>query len=169
MSVMNALHRVYRVVKRKLIGPVINACVLFPKADKLNSDKILFEIQVASYHSDDIKLALDKDVDRLMRLYAVGAKKDVYDACEMVDEIAKSAPIDRIRFLQVHKAGIELLRIHKVGNDGMERAAFLDVNEYKRSLREEISRRTSILLTAGMAVTFMTAGAKFSDVIGKLV
>jgi hypothetical protein len=69
----------------------INSCVVFPKADKLSSDKVLFEIQVESYLSNDIKMALDKDLDRLMRLYAASAKKDVFDACEMIDEIAKSA------------------------------------------------------------------------------
>ena len=144
----------------------INSCVVFPKADKLSSDRVLLEIQVESYNSNAIKMALDKDVDRLMGLYAVGAKKDVFDACEMIDEIAKAAPIDGIRFIQIHKAGVDLRRIHKAGKDKMERAAFLETNELKQSLAEEINRRTSILLIAGMA---MIAGAKLSDAIEMFV
>ncbi len=93
-----------------------------------------------------------------MRLSAVGAKKDVFDACEMIDEIAKSAPIDGIRFIQIHKTGVDLIRIHKCGNEKMERAAFLEMSEFKRSLLEEMNHRTSILLVVGMAVTFMIAG-----------
>jgi hypothetical protein len=56
-------------------------------------------------------MALDKDLDRLMRLCAAGAKKDVFDACEMIDEIAKSTPNDGIRFIQIHKTGVDLVRI----------------------------------------------------------
>jgi hypothetical protein len=167
MSIANALNQASRIVNKKLIINAINSCVVFPKADKLSTDKVLYEIHVESYHSNVIKIALDKDVDRLMRLYAVGAKKDVFDACEMVDEIAKSAPIDGIRFIQIHKTGVDLLRIYKIGNDSMERAAFLEMNEYKRSLLDEINRRTSILLVAGMAVTFMITGAKLSGIIEK--
>jgi hypothetical protein len=101
----------------------INSCVVFPKADKLSSDKVLFEIQVESYLSNDIKMALDKDLDSLMRLYAAGAKKDVFDACEVIDGIAESVPIEGIRFIQINKTGVDLVRIYKVGNDNMERAA----------------------------------------------
>ena len=71
-----------------------------------------------------------------------------------------SVPIDGIRFIQIHKTGVDLLRIYKVGNENMERAAFLEMNEYKRSLLEEINRRTSFVLVVGMAITFMAAGAK---------
>jgi hypothetical protein len=169
MSIINALHQASRMVNKKLISNAINSCVVFPKADRVSADKVLHEIHIESYHSNDIKIALDKEVDKLMRLYAVGAKKDVFDACEMVDEIAKSAPIDGIRFIQIHKTGIDLLRIYKIGNDSMERAAFLEMNEYKRSYLEELNRRTSILLVAGMAVTFMIAGAKLSGMIEKFV
>ena len=104
-------------------------------------------------------MVLDKDVDKLMRLYAVGAKKDVFDACEMIDEIAKSAPLDGIRFIQ----------IHKTGNDKMERAAFLEMNEYKRALLDEMNRRTSLLLVGGMAITFVILGAKIGGVIEKII
>ena len=41
----------------------------------------------------------------------------------------------------------------------MERAAFLEMNEYKRSLLEELNRRTSILLVGGMAISFIFFGA----------
>ena len=110
-------------------------------------------------------MVLERDVDRLMRLYAVGAKQDVIEAGEMIDEIAKSAPIDGIRFIQIHKAGVDLLRIYKVGNDAMERAAFLEMNVYKRSLLQEFNHRNSILLVGAMAVSFMVAGAKMDGLI----
>jgi hypothetical protein len=129
---INAIHQASRIVNKKLIMNAINSCVVFPKADNLSKDKVVNEIHVESYSSKDIKMVLERDVDRLMRLYAVGAKQDVIEAGEMIDEIAKSAPIDGIRFIQIHKAGVDLLRIYKVGNDAMERAAFLEMNVYKR-------------------------------------
>lgn len=75
MSITNALNQASRIVNKKSIINAINSCVVFPKAVKLSADKVLYEIHVESSHSYDIKMALDKDVDRLMRLYAVGVKK----------------------------------------------------------------------------------------------
>ena len=86
-----------------------------------------------------MKMVLEKDIDELIRLYVVGVKQHVFDACKIIDEIEKCAPIDGIRFIQVHKTGVALLiRVYyKVGNDTMERTAFLEISEYKRSLLEE--------------------------------
>ena len=55
-----------------------------------------------------------------------------------------------------------------MGNDTIERAAFLERIEYKRSLLEELNRRVSILLFAGMAMTLMIAGAELNGVLEKL-
>ena len=168
MSISNVLRQASRMVNKKLIINAINSCVVFPKAESLSNDKVIHEISVESYSSKNIKVVLEKDIDKLMRLYAVGAKQDVFEACEMIDEIAKCAPMDGIRFIHIHKTGVDLLRVYKVGNDTMERAAFLEMDEYKRSLLEEQNLRTSILLVAGMAVTFMIAGAKLNGVLENL-
>ena len=82
----------------------------------------------------------------------------------MIDEIANCA-MDGIRFIQIHKTGVDLLRVYKVGNNTLERAAFLEMNEYKRSLLEELNRRASILLFAGMAMTLTIAGAELNGVL----
>lgn len=169
MSFTIAIRQASRIVNKKLIANAINSCVVFPKAEKLTSDRVIHQIYVDSYESKDIKMELEKDVDKLMSLYAVGAKQDVFEACEMIDEIAKAAPIGGIRFIQIHKTGVDLLRVHMIGNDKMERAAFLEMNEYKRSLLDELNRRTSIFLTLGMAVTFMVVGAKLSGVINIVI
>ena len=167
MRIGDALRHASRLVNRKLIAKAVNASVVFPTADKLKTDKVLHEIQVNSYNSQDIKMVLDKDMDRLMQLYAVGAKNDIFEACAIIDEISKFAPIDGIRFIQIHKTGVDLIRIHKTGNEKMQRAAFLGMNEFKRNLLEEMNRRTSLLLITGMALSFMFAGAKLDSLFDK--
>jgi hypothetical protein len=143
--------------------------VVFPKAAVLLNDRIIHEIYVDSYDSKDIRTVLEKDVEHLMQLYAVGAKQDVFEACTMVDEVSKSAPVDGLRFVQIHKNGLNLLRIHKIGNQEMERAAFIAMNEYKRNLLEELNRRTSNVMVAGMAVSFTLAGAKIGGFVDRLM
>ena len=46
-------------------------------------------------------------------VFTVGAKQDVFETCEVIDEIAKCA-MDGIRFIQIHKTGVDLLRVYKV-------------------------------------------------------
>ena len=49
--------------------------------------------------------------------------------------------MDGIRFIQIHKTSVDLLRVYKVGNDIIERAAFLEINEYKQFVRGAKSSR----------------------------
>ena len=114
MSISSAINQASRIINKKLITNAINSCVVYPKAESLSKDRVIHEIEVDSYDSQDIKSVLERDVDKLMRLYAVGAKQDVFEACEMIDEISKAAPLNGIRFIQIHKAGVDLLRVKKL-------------------------------------------------------
>ena len=48
----------------------------------------------------------------------------------------KLRAMDGIRFILIHKTGVDLLRVYKVvGNDTIERAAFLEMIEFVRGAK----------------------------------
>lgn len=163
---LKALKAIHRRFNRRFAESAIHSCVLYPKASSLEGNAVIHHITVDEYKPEEIKTTLEQDQNKLMSLYARGAVKEILETADMIDIIARDAPINGscvlfpsisitarlnnasydyniiipsgLRYIQIHKTGIDLLRIHRRGNEHNERAAFIEMNEYRRTVIKEL-------------------------------
>ena len=138
---------------RSLIDSAVHSCVVFPKAVSLTKPS-LHQITVEKFSADMIRTKMNEDQSLLMSLYSPGARTDAEDYPQIIEVLKGKAPVDGLRFIQFRKAGIDVLRINLADGEQNERAAFIEMNEYKRQfLKNANNRNSNILLIAAICST----------------
>lgn len=124
----------------------------------------MHSICVDQFSVKEIQSQLELDPSLHMSIYAKGAMKDVLDSAQMIETIKERTPVGGLRFVQIHKAGANVLRIHLNKGEMNDRAAFISMDEYKRSFLRLSKNRQSNAFLLVTVCALLYAGYK----IGKL-
>lgn len=162
-------NRVLRLPRKALVRSAVDACVVYPRAESLGADGPLQNIVVSDYTPEDIRAELRQNSDRLTSLYtrSGGVVEDMQHVVDIVQAARETAPIQGLRFIQINRAGVGVLRIHMRGNDTFERAAFVEINEYRRLLRDASMGRYSVLLSVGCACALFLSGYVLAKLLAR--
>lgn len=140
-------HQLFSRFKKRLISKAVLRSVVYPKAMSIPKPS-LNEITVDKLTSDTIKSKLNEEYST-MDCRDVSAFVDHYSL--IVEIIKEEAPNGGLCFIQIHNSGIYILRIHLMGYEHHELAAFIDMNEFKKQYAKD--RNIKLFLSAAIGST----------------
>lgn len=163
-----AVNQIILRLNKTLIDNAVHSCVVYPKATALTKQSV-HEITVEEFSADKIKVKLNENQSMLMSIYARGAMTDVEDCSHVIEVIKGKAPVSGLRFIQIRKTGIDILRINLMGGEQNERAAFIEMNEYKRQFIENAKNRNSNILLIMAICSILYAGYELHSITDKIL
>ncbi len=145
---MEQLHDIIQRVPAIERQTLLCECFVFPRVEELRDTPCM------TYITDILDMEeVKKYVLKHPTLIALNMRKDLIAVLDAIDEVKNTLWLEAYDFIQITRAGIELLRIQIVHPESRGRKATLELNEYRLRLqRIDPYPVTTRLVTIGMSV-----------------
>ncbi|PRP83950.1 galactokinase [Planoprotostelium fungivorum] len=150
-SLADLVHGLSEAAKRE----ILYSTIVFPKTESLQDDKPSVVISQASLDLNAVK----SEVETHPELISLSAVQDVSLTLDSLLLIQEELHLEQFDSIQIYRGGVDLLCIKNTTRD-VGRSAYVEINDYRRRIRQTLLKRadhmqTAMIVLSTVALTYI--------------